>query len=120
VEIFTPPYLSGDNASRRPLDIWISHEDLTADGGNFFISFTGREDAESLQIALYHGGFVTHALHMGQRLLFLDFENFLPGSKYQMVKATMPPSSSVAPAGPYVLYVVLDGVPGVGQFVMVK
>ncbi|CRG82812.1 hypothetical protein PISL3812_00158 [Talaromyces islandicus] len=120
VEIFTPPYLSGDNASRRPLDIWISHEDLAADGSNFFISFTSREDAKSLQIALYHGGFVTHSLHMGQRLLFLDFENFLPGLKYQIVKVTMPPSSSVAPAGPYVLYVVLDGVPGVGQFVMVK
>lgn len=120
VEIFTPPYLSGDKASRRPLDIWISHEDLTADGSNFFVSFTSRDDAESLQIALYHGGFVTHSLHMGQRMLFLDFENFLPGSKYQMVKVTMPPSSSIAPAGPYVLYVVLDGVPGVGQFVMLK
>lgn len=34
--------------------------------------------------------------------------------------ATMPPNNNVAPPGPYVVYVVVDGVPGVGQFVMVS
>ncbi|KAH8690537.1 glyoxal oxidase N-terminus-domain-containing protein [Talaromyces proteolyticus] len=120
VEIFTPPYLSGDRALRRPQDIWISQKNLTANGSHFIVGFTGTESAQSLKIALYHGGFVTHSLHMSQRLLFLDFDKFFPGSKYQVVNVTMPPSSSIAPPGPYVVYVVLDGVPGIGQFVMVN
>jgi Glyoxal oxidase N-terminus/Domain of unknown function (DUF1929) len=120
VEIYMPPYFDGENAFKRPRDIWISQKNLTADGTSFVIAFTGSEDAKHLKIGLYHGGFVTHSLHMGQRLIFLEFDYFVPGLKYQIVKVSMPHSRSIVPPGPYVIYVVLDGVPGVGQFVMVS
>lgn len=32
----------------------------------------------------------------------------------------MPPTPNLAPPGPYVVYVVVDGVPAVGQMVMVR
>jgi hypothetical protein len=119
VEIYTPPYLIGDNLFKRPKDIWLSRKDLAADGTNFVISFTVPQGAKSLKIALYHGGFVTHSVHMSHRMVYLDSEGFLPGLQHQAVKVTMPPSTSIAPPGPYVVYVVVDGVPGIGQFVMV-
>ncbi|KAF5014199.1 hypothetical protein F66182_14896 [Fusarium sp. NRRL 66182] len=121
VEVYTPPYLSGANASKRPQDIRLSQTNLTSDDDEpFNISFTSNTNSTDLKIALYHGGFITHSLHMGQRLLFLDHEGFTPGVEEQVVKVYMPASSSIAPAGPYVIYVVLDGVPGLGQFVVVS
>lgn len=79
VEIYTPPYLSGDNANRRATDIVLSTLDLKADSSTFDISFTALEGAKQIQLALYHGGFVTHSLHMGHRVLFLDTAGFEPG-----------------------------------------
>lgn len=121
VEIYTPPYLSRADASRRPQDIKLSQTDLTAaDDESFNISFTSDTNSTDLKIGLYHGGFVTHSLHMGQRLVFLDHEGFTPGLEEQVVNVFMPASPSIAPSGPYVIFVVVDGVPGLGQFVMVS
>ncbi|KKA22936.1 Glyoxal oxidase [Rasamsonia emersonii CBS 393.64] len=120
VEIYTPPYLTGENIHRRPESVWLSHRYLAADSRRFVVSFTVREHAKSLKIALYHGGFITHSVHMGHRMIYLDFEGFIPGSTHQIVMVKMPPSTTIAPPGPYVIYVVVDGIPSVGQFVMVE
>lgn len=120
VEIYTPPYLSGGNANRRPTDIVLSSVHLKADSSTFDISFIAPGGAKEVKAALYHGGFVTHSLHMGHRMLSLDTEGFEAEKAEQKITLTMPPNSNVAPPGPYVVYVVMDGVPGVGQFVMVS
>ena len=70
-------------------------------------------------MSLYHGGFVTHSLHMGMRLVSLDTKGFVAGQTSQTVTATMPPNANVAPPGPYVVYVLVNGVPAIGQFVSV-
>jgi len=57
---------------------------------------------------------------MGQRLMFLDFTGFQEGSTQQTLVAQMPPNNNVAPPGPYNIFVVVDDIPSVGQFVMVK
>lgn len=119
VEIYTPPYLSGDNANRRPTNVQLSTTDLRADSTTFTISFTAPAGALWVQVALYHGGFVTHSLHMSHRMLFLDNEGWRVGQEDQSLKVTMPPENNVAPPGPYVVYVTVDGVPSIGQFVMV-
>jgi hypothetical protein len=77
-------------------------------------------DAENIKVALYHGGFVTHSVHMSHRMLFLDQVGFIDGQTEQNIKVNMPPSKDLAPPGPYVIYVVTDGVPGIGQFVLVE
>lgn len=119
VERYTPPYLSGSNASRRPYDITLSETNLQVNSSTLEISFAALPAAKKLQIALYHGGFVTHTVHMGHRMIFLDSEGWSPGTVDQLVRVSMPPTNAIAPPGPYVLYVVVDGVPGNGTFVMV-
>ena len=120
VEVYTPPYLSGDNAKKRPTNVQLSSTALKANGAQFTISFTCPQGAQGVKISLYHGGFVTHSVHMGHRMAFLDNTGFNAGSTSQTVTATMPPSSNIAPPGPYVVYVVVDGVPSVGQTVLVS
>lgn len=119
VEIYTPPYLSGANANKRPTGVTLSTKTLTP-GGVLNISFTAPAGNQAVKIALYHGGYVTHSLHMGHRMAFLDNTGFVAGATTQTVVATLPPNHNIVPPGPYVVYVVVDGVPAVGQFVSVS
>ena len=122
MEIYTPPYLTGDRAHKRPSRISLSTDQLTVDGSTFEVMFQAPRGAKHVRISLYHGGFVTHALHMGHRMVWLDSEGWKSGHKSQKMVVSMPGEqwgNKVLPPGPYVLYVVVDGVPGVGKFVMV-
>ncbi|RFU35047.1 hypothetical protein B7463_g1328, partial [Scytalidium lignicola] len=119
VETFTPPYLSGDHANRRSTDMTLPIEVIEANGMVFHISFTVPEGAERVQAVLHHGGFVTHSLHMGQRMLELDISNWTPGVTRQEIAVSAPPNNNVAPPGPYMFFVVVDGIPSVGKMVMV-
>ena len=56
---------------------------------------------------------------MNARMLYLDNTGFMPGATTQTVTATVPPDHNVVPPLPYVAYVVVDGIPSVGQFVSV-
>ena len=49
----------------------------------------------------------------------LDVGQFVSGATTQNVVITGPPNNNVAPPGPYVVYILADGVPSVGQFVQV-
>lgn len=120
VETYTPPYLQGANADRRPTDLVLSSTALVADSRTFAVAFTAPAAAQTVSVVLYHGGFVTHSLHMGMRMLVLDVVGWVPGQAAQKVQVQMPPGGAVAPPGPWVVYVVVDGVPGVGQFVSVS
>ena len=119
VEIYTPPYLQGDNAKKRATNVTLSSTALKANSQSFTASFTVPKGAEVAKISLYHGGFVTHSLHMGHRMVFLDFTGWIDGGTFQTITVKMPPTNNIAPPGPYVIYVVVDGVPAMGQFVMV-
>jgi len=56
---------------------------------------------------------------MGHRMLELDVAGWAAGLAIQQITVTGPPNYNVAPPGPYVVYVRIAGVPGVGQFVQV-
>ena len=118
VEIYTPPYLQGNPA--RPTEIVLSSKTLRAEGSEFTINFTAPATAKGVRVALYHGGFVTHSVHMNHRMLFLDNQGFVAGQAEQTLTVVMPPNSNISPPGPYVTYVVCDGTPGIGQFIMVS
>ena len=62
---------------------------------------------------------MTHSLHMGHRMVVLDATGFTAGAGEKNLQVTLPPTNSIAPPGPYVMYVLVDGVPGIGQFVTV-
>ncbi|KIW25123.1 uncharacterized protein PV07_10787 [Cladophialophora immunda] len=119
MEIWTPPYLRGGKASRRPRNISLSTYTL-ASGARFSIEFSTVDETETLDIVLYSGGFVTHSVHMGQVMLYLEnngCESLSDGRR--RVEACMPEGIKLAP-GPYVVYVVANGIPGVGQFVTLR
>ncbi|EOD52800.1 putative glyoxal oxidase protein [Neofusicoccum parvum] len=121
VEIYTPPYLQGTNAQRRPTAVALSSTALKADGKTTFtIKFTAPANAKAVKVALYHGGFVTHSVHMGHRMAFLDSTGWKAGATAQTITVTPPPNTNVAPPGPYVVYVMVDGVPAIGKMVMVS
>ena len=118
VENFIPPYLQGEAAIRRPTSIVLSSKNLNA-GQTFQVSFDAKGAAQKVSVVLYHGGFVTHSLHMGHRMVNLDLTGFTAGAGRKTIQVNMPPNNNVSPPGPYVVYVLVDGVPGVGQFVNV-
>lgn len=117
-EIYTPPYLQGNPT--RPSNVKLSTKSLTANGSTFKITFTAPANAKAVKVSLYYGGFVTHSVHMGHRMMFLDNTGFKAAATSQSITVTMPPNRNVAPAGPYVVYVLVDGVPAMGQFVQVS
>ena len=118
VEIYTPPYLQ--NNPQRPTNVILSSKSLVANGGTFTVSFTAPSGNSAANVVLYHGGYVTHSLHMNHRMLFLDNTGYVTGAPTQTLTVTMPPNSNVAQPGPYVVYVTCNGVPAFGQFVMVS
>lgn len=120
IEIFTPPYLSGPNASKRPTDVILETKELEANNSTFELTVNVPAGAKRLAVALYNGGFVTHSVHMGQRMMFLDTDGFRAGRTSQTIVVTTPPNNNIAPPGPYVLFVLADSIPSVGQFVMVS
>ncbi|KAK5187818.1 hypothetical protein LTR16_009507, partial [Cryomyces antarcticus] len=61
VEIYTPPYLQGANAKKRPTAVALSSKALKANGSTFTISFTAPAGAQAAKVSLYYGGFVTHS-----------------------------------------------------------
>ncbi|KAI9767357.1 MAG: hypothetical protein M1840_005767 [Geoglossum simile] len=120
VEIYIPPYLQGANVNKRPTNVQLSLKNLAANGSKFVIQFDAPAETNGIKVTLYYGGFVTHSVHMGHRMLFLDTTGFKAGQTSQKIEVTMPPNGNVAPPGPYVVYVTADGVPANGQFVQVS
>lgn len=106
VERYTPPYLAGANANRRPTNIVIPIKSMTAND-LFDVRFNAPSGAKDVSIVLYHGGFVTHNVHMGHRMMVLERSGFKAGVVAQAVKSRIPPNKNICPPGPYVIYVVV-------------
>lgn len=98
----------------------LSSKSLVANGSTFTAKFNVPLTTKAVKVSLYYGGFVTHSVHMGHRMLLLDYTGFTPGVASQTIVVTMPPNKNTCPPGPYVVYVVGDGIPSVGQFVSVS
>lgn len=120
VENFVPPYLQNGKANLRPTDVILSSKTLQANGSKFTVQFNSPASCKTAEIALYHGGFVTHSLHMNHRMIFLDHTVLQSGKTAHTLTVTMPPNRNVAQPGPYVVYVTCDGIPAIGQFVSVS
>lgn len=120
-ELFIPSYLTGDNITRRPLNIELSTKKIKAKAKTIVrLEFENNMSPKEVKVILYSGGFVTHAVHMGQVLIYLEMTSFkkVGENKYRVIARTPGSDVAIAP-GPYVIYLVVDGVPGIGQFVMV-
>jgi hypothetical protein len=116
IEIWTPPYLRGEKISQRPTNIVLSTLQFDTNT-HIIVRFELAADLDTLEVILHSNGFVTHSVHMGQVMVYLEKEavRVLVGGRYEL-DVHLSDQVTVAP-GPYVVYVVANGVPGIGQFV---
>lgn len=120
VEQYVPTYMNGGVNKYRPNGLKLSTTNIRADGSQFQLSFNAEmQNAKDVKVVLYHGGFVTHSVHMGHRMLYLDFTGWISGSYHQELTVTTPPSNNLAPPGPYMVFIVTDGLPSEGSWVSV-
>lgn len=119
IEKYTPSYLLDGKMSLRPTDIVMTKENLVPGQTVSTISFSAVNSPKDIKVMLYHGGFVTHAVHMGQVMIEMEHLNLkhAEGNNYEVTVRV--PNIKIAP-GPYVVYLIVDGVPGIGQFVKVQ
>lgn len=62
-------------------------------------------------------GYVTHAVHANSRLVYLAAS--LSTDNDQVHTITGPPDGNVYPPGPGWIYIVVNGIPGIGVKVMI-
>lgn len=117
IEAFSPDYLDGDAARRRPAVLGSPAGSFTY-GQAFTVTLrlaAAGADA-ALQLSLVSAPFVTHSFAQGQRLVSLPVTSVVQagagaGAGAVVVTTVAPPNGNVAPAGYYMLFAVAQGVP---------
>ena len=122
-EIFYPPYFS---VPMRPVISGVPRT-ISYGGQPFKISimagsYSGspNDAAANTTVVLQRGGFTTHAMNMGQRLMQLD--NTFTVQEDGMITlhvAQAPPNPNLFQPGPAFLFVTVHGIPSNGTYVIV-
>ncbi|KZP18544.1 copper radical oxidase [Athelia psychrophila] len=121
-EIFYPPYFG----TARPIPTGIPTT-ITYGGNPFDItvpassySGSGNSAAAKTTVVLTRGGFTTHAMNMGQRMLQLNNTYTVNSdSSITIHTAQAPPNPALLTPGPCLLFVVVNGIPSNGTMVQV-
>ncbi|KAJ7129805.1 glyoxal oxidase N-terminus-domain-containing protein [Mycena epipterygia] len=122
-EKFYPPYFS---ASTRPAPSGIPS--TLSYGGNPFdvtipsSSYSGASNtaANNTIVSVVRGGWTTHGMNMGQR--FLQLNNTYTVNKdgsLVLHVAQMPPNPNIFQPGPALVFVVINGIPSNGTYVLI-
>lgn len=110
VERFYPEYYDSARPSSKGLPTTLSY------GGNkFTITLDSAAQAAKAKVVVIRTGFSTHAMNMGQRML--ELRSVAVGNTLHV--AQMEPNPNLFAPGPALAFVVVDGVPSHGKFVMV-
>lgn len=96
-------------------------------GGNpFDITVSNLADeatVQSLKVVIIRGGFNTHAIGMGQRMLYLETSyNYDANTKNATIHVSQMPGNNgptTFQPGPAMMFVVVNGVPSEAEFVMI-
>ncbi|KAJ4470773.1 glyoxal oxidase N-terminus-domain-containing protein [Lentinula lateritia] len=122
-EIFYPAYFS---ATTRPIPSGIPTT-LSYGGDSFDItvpassySGSGNDAADNTTVVVVRPGWTTHGMNMGQRFLQLN-NTYTVNSDGSLTlhTAQMPPNSNIFQPGPAMVFVVVNGIPSNGTFVIV-
>ncbi|KIO34546.1 glyoxal oxidase [Tulasnella calospora MUT 4182] len=78
------------------------------------------DNLPTAKVVIIRTGFSTHAFNMGQRYVQLNstYTGNDDGTAVLHVQQ-LPPNAAILPPGPAVMYVVVNGVPSMGQWIMV-
>ncbi len=116
IEYFQPPYLfkkdsSGQLASRPEIT---AAPDIVVHGEEFKI--TSPQAGSIAKVGLVRLGANTHSQDQGQR--YIPLEEFNPSQDGTIITATAPPTTNIAPAGYYMLFITDSaGVPSVAKII---
>ncbi|GAA5898861.1 hypothetical protein JCM6882_004016 [Rhodosporidiobolus microsporus] len=120
VERFYPDYYTASRPNPSGVPTSLGY------GGNYFDlelssnDFGGDEKKlENTKVVLIRPGFSTHAMNMGQRYVQLNSTYSTTSSGATLHVSPVPPNAAILPPGPVLLYVVVDGVPSNGTWLMV-
>ncbi|KEI36617.1 uncharacterized protein L969DRAFT_90591 [Mixia osmundae IAM 14324] len=119
VENFRPDYYSKPRPSVTGLPTTIGY------GGNYIdITMAANSSSASslaaTKVVLIRTGFSTHSMNMGQRFVQLNSTATLNADGTSTIHTSqLPPNPNVLPPGPALMFVVVNGVPSIGEMVMV-
>jgi hypothetical protein len=112
IEIYKPPYFynaDGTLATRPSLT-------ATPASVTYGQTFSATTNGNIASVVLIRESAATHAFDMSQREIGLNFA--VNGTT---IGIAAPPNSTIAPAGPYLLFLVdKNGVPSIGQVITVQ
>ena len=121
-EIFYPPYFSGLRPKPEGMPDHLGY------GGSPFdvlvpsSSYTGPANtaASGTHVNIIRPGFTTHAMNMGQRFLRLNSTYTVHSNgSFTLHVSQVPPNPNLFQPGPAFMYVVVGGIPSVGNYVIV-
>lgn len=107
---------------------YVSHHcpvlQLTAQGGEpWKVTFTDKKaDPSKVKVVVIRTGFSTHGLNMGQRFLELEtsFSHDVESGEITMIVSQMPPNPNVFQPGAAMIFLVVDGIPSMGEVSLVS
>ncbi|CAG8587987.1 380_t:CDS:2 [Funneliformis mosseae] len=109
VELFTAPF----HFTGQPQP-WIKQAPAEIKYGQTFeIELVTYSEEPKVFVNILNSGFVTHSTHMSQRQIWLESE-----LKADKLSLKAPPNGGVAPPGPYLMFVVDNGVPSKAVWIM--
>lgn len=93
-------------------------------GGNYWditLNTTDEAIVKTAKVNVVRGGFSTHAMSMGQRFLELSTSYTIDpdNNRTTLHVSQMPPNAALFQPGPVMLFLVLDGVPSWGEYIIV-
>ncbi|WFD36359.1 (methyl)glyoxal oxidase [Malassezia cuniculi] len=110
VERWYPDFYNNERPSNRDLP-----DTFQYGGDGFTVTLGSADDARKAKVVLVRTGFTTHAMTMGQRMIELRSKR--QGRRIHV--AQLPNNPSLFAPGPALAFVVVDGTPSHGKFVMV-
>ncbi|KAI3767020.1 hypothetical protein L2E82_17101 [Cichorium intybus] len=124
LEQFSPSYLDSNSSGLRPEIISPVTRTTVGYGHQMVTTFamSDKLDPSSVLVTMVAPPFNTHSFSMNQRLLVLDsgIPTMVADSLNYEVLVTVPPSSNIAPAGYYLLFVVHKDIPSQGIWIRIK
>jgi len=121
LETFSPPYLSTDYASVRP--VILSVDGTISRGQRFLVSFSVEEylTQSVLSVRIVAPSFTAHSFSMNQRMVVLKIDDIIYDDTSSYTSSVFGPSSAeIAPPGYYMLFVVHSGIPSSGVWVRIQ
>lgn len=95
---------------------------LSYGGPAWNVTITDKKvDPSNIKVVVIRTGFSTHAMNMGQRYLELatTFSHDLESGEVTLTVSQMPPNPNVFQPGAAMIFLVVDGVPSMGEMIMI-